>query len=117
MEENYPMKRTITLLSALVLLLTLAACGKVTEPDANLDSDRAFSAWSTAQLCEIGDTVYYLIMGQSGKLVYYYDKVSGCIRAIVRQAGVPAYRHELQRVCGYRRDHRFLRWNDLLFCA
>ena len=84
------MKRTITLLSALVLLLTLAACGKVTEPDASLDSDRAFSARSTAQLCEIGDTVYYLIMGQSGKLVYYYDKVSGVSGPL---CGKPECRH------------------------
>ena len=84
------MKRTITLLSALVLLLNLAACGKATEPDASLDSDRAFSARSTAQLCEIGDTVYYLIMGQSGKLVYYYDKVSGVSGPL---CGKPECRH------------------------
>lgn len=71
------MKRTITLLSALVLLLTLAACGSVTETDASLDSDRAFSARSMAQLCEIGDTVYYTMWNGTTNQLCYVEKPTG----------------------------------------
>ena len=89
------MKKAMAIALAALLMLTACGCREssaIPEESGNgsLDSDRAFSARSTARLCEIGDTVYYLIMGQSGKLVYYYDKVSGVSGPL---CGKPECRH------------------------
>lgn len=69
------MRRTITLLLALSLLLTLSGCGeKAEETDANLDSDRAFSHYGgMGEVCATEDTVYFT----SGHLIHYYEKSSG----------------------------------------
>ena len=74
---NCPMKRTITLLLTLALLLTLCGCGGKTEVSADLDNDRGLSAGSIAQLCEIGDTLYYTMWNGTTYLLYYFEKPSG----------------------------------------
>ena len=70
MEENCPMKRTITLLLTLALILTLCGCGGKTEAGADLDNDRGLSTGSITQLCEIGDTLYYTMWNGTTYLLY-----------------------------------------------
>ena len=69
------MKRMITLLLTLMLLLALPGCGGRDEAaDTSLDSDRAFIHYgSLSEVCATEDTVYFT----SGDLVHYYDKASG----------------------------------------
>ena len=92
--EFKKMIRTITLLLTLTLLSALPGCNSKAEMDTDLDSDRALSARSTAQMCEIGDTVYYVTTHITAKesvhLIYYYEKASGVSGPL---CGKPECRH------------------------
>ena len=68
------MKRTMTLLLTLALLLAFPGCNRETEADASLDSGRAFIHYvGRGEVCATEDTVYFT----SGDLVHYYDKTTG----------------------------------------
>ena len=90
------MKRTITLLIALALLLAIPACGEpegkgtgpvygdpegtgagpaygeTEEQDTSLDFDQTFTHYMS-HVCATQDTIYFT----SGQLIYFYDKASG----------------------------------------
>ena len=65
------MKRRITLLLALALLLTLTACRET--PEAAAGADRAFNHYVNGQARNTQDVVYFL----HGNLICYTDKTTG----------------------------------------
>lgn len=84
------MKRLLSILLALTMLLSLAACGEAKEPPREVDTARSFAKFSAmVHAAETPDTIYFA--GYSDSYIRYVDKATGISGVL---CGKPECRHD-----------------------
>ena len=104
------MKRTITIILALTMLLSLASCGTGGSPDQSpaptgkenadpaVDLRCSFATIISEQMLDVGNTIYYLCEGERMQLVYFTDKTN---RGWMPLCGRPDCMHKYPDCCAY----------------